>query len=534
MSLHAVLFDLDGTLLDTAPDMGGALNELRAEHDLARWPPPRSVIGCRTGPRRWCGSASARPTPERFEALRLRFLEIYASRLAHETTLFEGGAALLDALDAEDIPWGIVTNKPGWLTDPLLEALALRARARVVVSGDTLPEKKPHPQPLLLAAGRLGRRPGACAYVGDAERDMLAARAAGMHGVLATFGYLDPAPPWNEWPCVATITRLGELLPWLRLNGLDGQRPVAGRRRDPPRHEPRQPRPSGLRRRSRRAPRDTSPGCTRPPTVRCRPRRAADARGGDRRESRARISTTPWRTPGWAGGRKKTGELARGRPRHPLGRQLADAFAVGRAVAARPARPGGSGAARPRLRRHSNPNRSWPTTSPAGARACSATCCCSAARIHRRARRRRAIRHDRRQCDPRHRAGLAPRERRAPRPRARRAVAEARRHPAASPGMAGAALAAAPARQLHGAAAVPAPGTRQRRRGALPASSRGALRAALVWCTLAARLADRCAAALPLQYDAGRFEAPGAAWIAWRAALAASRGRLPGALQENR
>lgn len=218
--LQAVLFDLDGTLLDTAPDMGGALNELRAEYDLA--PLPLGAI------RPWVSNGAAalvrfgfaETDPVKFETLRLRFLEIYASRLAHETQPFEGGAALLDALDADDIPWGIVTNKPAWLTDPLLEALALRARARVVVSGDTLPEKKPHPQPLLLAAGRIGRRPGACAYVGDAERDMVAARAAGMHGVLARFGYIDPEAAWAEWPHVAAIDALGELLPWLRSNGL--------------------------------------------------------------------------------------------------------------------------------------------------------------------------------------------------------------------------------------------------------------------------------------------------------------------------
>lgn len=218
--LQAVLFDLDGTLLDTAPDMGGALNELRAEHDLA--PLPLAAI------RPWVshGAAAlvrfgfAESDPAKFEMLRLRFLEIYASRLAHETRAFEGGDALLDALDEDGIPWGIVTNKPAWLTDPLLEALSLRSRARVVVSGDTIPEKKPHPQPLLLAAGRIGRRPGACAYVGDAERDMVAARAAGMHGVLARFGYIDPEAPWAQWPHVAAIDGLAELLPWLRRNGL--------------------------------------------------------------------------------------------------------------------------------------------------------------------------------------------------------------------------------------------------------------------------------------------------------------------------
>ncbi len=228
MTLHAVLFDLDGTLLDTAPDMGGALNELRAEQDLgplaAEQIRPWVSHGAAALVRLGFGDCGA----ERSESLRLRFLEIYASRLAHETALFEGGAALLDTLDVEGIPWGIVTNKPGWLTDPLLEALALRERARIVVSGDTLPEKKPHPQPLLLAAGRIGRRPGACVYVGDAERDMLAARAAGMQGVLATFGYLDPEAAWSDWPCVATIAHLSQLLPWMRLQGLSARTGTAG------------------------------------------------------------------------------------------------------------------------------------------------------------------------------------------------------------------------------------------------------------------------------------------------------------------
>jgi len=220
MSLQAVLFDLDGTLLDTAPDMGGALNELRAEYDLGPLPAAEIRPLVSNGAAALVRLGFGDREPERFEALRLRFLEIYASRLAHETQLFEGGDALLDALDAANVPWGIVTNKPGWLTDPLLEALGLRQRARVVVSGDTLPEKKPHPQPLLLAAATVDRRPGACVYLGDAERDMLAARSAGMHGVLATFGYLDPETEWSAWPCVATISHLAELLPWMRSRGL--------------------------------------------------------------------------------------------------------------------------------------------------------------------------------------------------------------------------------------------------------------------------------------------------------------------------
>lgn len=218
--LRPVLFDLDGTLLDTAPDMGGALNQLRAESALG--PLPAESI------RPWVSNGAAALVrlgfgdcePARFESLRLRFLEIYASRLALETALFEGGAALLEALEAAEVPWGIVTNKPAWLTEPLLEALGLRRRACVVVSGDTLAEKKPHPAPLLLAAARLERRPSDCVYVGDAERDMIAAQAAGMPAVLARFGYIEPAARWHEWPHVARIEGLGELLPWLRANRL--------------------------------------------------------------------------------------------------------------------------------------------------------------------------------------------------------------------------------------------------------------------------------------------------------------------------
>jgi phosphoglycolate phosphatase len=218
----AVLFDLDGTLLDTAPDMGGALNALRSEAGL----PPLPAASIRP----WVSHGAAALVrlgfgdcaPARFEELRLRFLQLYATRLARETALFEGGAALLEALESAGVPWGIVTNKPGWLTDPLLAALGLDRRASVVVSGDTLPEKKPHPAPLLHAAARIGRAPGRCVYVGDAERDMLAAQAAGMPAVLAAFGYIEPTARWLEWPHVARIDRLGDLLPWLRHDGLRG------------------------------------------------------------------------------------------------------------------------------------------------------------------------------------------------------------------------------------------------------------------------------------------------------------------------
>jgi 2-phosphoglycolate phosphatase len=220
MSIAGVLFDLDGTLLDTAPDMGGALNELLVEHGAQ--PLPAALI------RPWVSNGAAALVrlgfgavdPVRHEHLRLRFLELYARRLAYETRLFPGGDALLTALESAGVPWGIVTNKPGWLTDPLLESLGLAARAGVVISGDTLPEKKPHPAPLWLAAERLAVAPAAIAYLGDAERDMVAARAAGMRAVAATWGYIDPVAGHGGWPFDDEVHALDGVWPWLERNGL--------------------------------------------------------------------------------------------------------------------------------------------------------------------------------------------------------------------------------------------------------------------------------------------------------------------------
>ena len=190
-SIQCVLFDLDGTLLDTAPDMGGALNELRAEHALP------ALDAATIRPRVSNGAAAlvrlgfGEQLPEaRFEQLRRRFLDLYAARLDHETRLFDGAAELLERLERERVPWGIVTNKPGWLTDPLLRSLGLDTRAASVVSGDTLATRKPDPEPLHHAARQIGVTNSRCVYVGDAERDMTAARAAGMRAVFASYGYV--------------------------------------------------------------------------------------------------------------------------------------------------------------------------------------------------------------------------------------------------------------------------------------------------------------------------------------------------------
>ena len=187
---RALLLDLDGTLLDTAPDMGGALNELLVENGRA--PIPATTIRPQVshGSARLVTLGFPEARGDDYERLRLRFLDIYAARVSRETLPFPGALELLAELDRRGLPWGVVTNKPGWLTDPLLAALDLARRAACVVSGDTLPERKPHPLPLLHAAGQLRVPAADCVYAGDAERDVQAAHAAGMTAVVAAYGYI--------------------------------------------------------------------------------------------------------------------------------------------------------------------------------------------------------------------------------------------------------------------------------------------------------------------------------------------------------
>lgn len=195
--IQALLLDLDGTLADTAPDMAGALNALLAEE--GRPALPFAAIRPWVSHGAWAlvrlgfgdGLADARRA-----SLRDRFLAYYRSALCEGTRLFEGFDAVLETAEQSGLPWGIVTNKPGWLTDPLIAALRLVDRAGVVVSGDTLPRAKPHPDPLLHAARAIERAPEACMYVGDAARDIDAGRAAGMTTVAASWGYI----PANEDP----------------------------------------------------------------------------------------------------------------------------------------------------------------------------------------------------------------------------------------------------------------------------------------------------------------------------------------------
>ncbi len=211
----ALLLDLDGTLLDTAPDMGGALNRLRVEE--GREPLPMSTLRpvVSHGAARLVRTGFPDVVEPAFERLRLRFLEIYSQHLAVETRPFPGLLPVLDELEQRGVPWGIVTNKPGWLTDPLLTRLGLHHRAACVVSGDTVAERKPHPLPMLHAAGLIGHAPARCLYVGDAERDIQAGRAAGMRTLIAGYGYIAEGDAPEQWSADGRIEHPGELLEWV-------------------------------------------------------------------------------------------------------------------------------------------------------------------------------------------------------------------------------------------------------------------------------------------------------------------------------
>jgi N-acetyl-D-muramate 6-phosphate phosphatase len=212
---RGILFDLDGTLIDTAPDMIAALNALRSEEGEPPLPYALARTQVSHGSTGLVGLAFPGIGTERFEALRARFLALYNDRVAHETQLFDGALDVLGTLESAGRRWGIVTNKPTFLTTPLLASIGLASRAGCVVCGDTLPQRKPHPAPLLHAADLLGLRPEQCLYVGDAERDIQAARAARMPVLLAAWGYLGPDDAPEGWGADASIPAMRDLLQWL-------------------------------------------------------------------------------------------------------------------------------------------------------------------------------------------------------------------------------------------------------------------------------------------------------------------------------
>lgn len=211
--IEAVLFDFDGTLADTAPDLGRALNRQRT----ARNQPPLPIELIRTE-----ASAGARgllslgfdlkPGDPEYQAMREEFLSFYTEQLCQDTCLFPGITELLEQLDSRAIPWGIVTNKPAKFTGPLMHLLGLHHRAACIISGDDTPYSKPHPEPLLTACRQINMAPDHCIYLGDDIRDVQASLAAGVKPIVALYGYLGNCAPPETWGVAELIDHPRDLL----------------------------------------------------------------------------------------------------------------------------------------------------------------------------------------------------------------------------------------------------------------------------------------------------------------------------------
>ena len=213
--IQAVLLDLDGTLADTAPDLGHVMNRMRTARGLPALPLATMRPFTSHGARGLLGiGLDVTPGHADYNALRDEFLDIYAANLCRETRLFPGMAELLAELERRAVLWGVVTNKAERYTFPLLELLALRSRAACIIGGDTTGRIKPDPAPLLAASERIGVNPQHCIYLGDDRRDMEAGRAAGMTVVVAKFGYLNGNDP-ETWAADGMIDQPLELLQYL-------------------------------------------------------------------------------------------------------------------------------------------------------------------------------------------------------------------------------------------------------------------------------------------------------------------------------
>lgn len=213
---RTILFDLDGTLLDTAPDLADALNTVLVENQRSPLPLDdiRPAVSHGGVALVRLGFNMERSNPA-FEDLRERLLEVYRENISRRTQPFPGISELLDNIEQRGLNWGIVTNKPGWLTEPLLQDLDLFNRAACVVSGDTLDERKPHPAPMLHASRLANSRPEQCVYIGDARRDIEAGNNAGMQTLVALFGYLQEEDEPHTWNANSMIDQPQDLLAWM-------------------------------------------------------------------------------------------------------------------------------------------------------------------------------------------------------------------------------------------------------------------------------------------------------------------------------
>ncbi|MBP6057845.1 MAG: HAD-IA family hydrolase [Nitrosomonas sp.] len=214
--IKAVLFDFDGTLADTAPDLGHALNRQRIARGLSELSIAQIRPQASAGSRGLLGLGfNIKPGDDDYESMRDEFLNFYTQRLCHDTCLFPGVDELLDQLEIMNLPWGIVTNKPSRFAHPLIEMLGLAQRVACIICGDEIANTKPHPEPLLTASNKMTIAPANCIYLGDDIRDVQASLAAGMQPIVARYGYLGSDQPPETWGTKYLIDHPKELLAYL-------------------------------------------------------------------------------------------------------------------------------------------------------------------------------------------------------------------------------------------------------------------------------------------------------------------------------
>jgi N-acetyl-D-muramate 6-phosphate phosphatase len=212
----AVFFDLDGTLVDTAPDLAYALNQVLQQEGKSPLPYERiRSVASHGSPGLLKLAFGIQPEDPRFAALQQRFIQIYQDNISRESRLFEGMEDIIGKLDDMRIAWGVITNKPAFLTIPLMTELALNSRAACIVSGDTTTNSKPHPAPMLHACKLVGVTPSNCLYIGDAERDIQAGQHADMYTIVACYGYLGTDDKPENWQADGMIHHPSELDQWL-------------------------------------------------------------------------------------------------------------------------------------------------------------------------------------------------------------------------------------------------------------------------------------------------------------------------------
>jgi 2-phosphoglycolate phosphatase len=209
---RVVLFDLDGTLLDSAPDMLATVNRMRASRGQGTMPIAELRPHVSRGSRAMSAAAFPELNGDVSPAMVREFLEVYEQELGKNSVLFDGGSALLAAIEADGARWGIITNKPEYLAKQVIPQLGWESRCAVLLGGDSLPERKPHPLPLLHAAEVLGAAIDDCVYVGDDRRDIEAARAAGKRSVVALWGYRGEDEQPENWGGTAMASNVHEML----------------------------------------------------------------------------------------------------------------------------------------------------------------------------------------------------------------------------------------------------------------------------------------------------------------------------------